>query len=344
MTVPRNVLIENVLGWSDISKDLGVVGTNMLLALIALLILLVATNMFNETLESNGPEISLLVSRATGPFAGVAAFMGWLSDTSEDSAIARRSFWLSLIKPALLVLTTASIYALLEPDFGFNSGTLVLITALFTGIALATFLYEGGQVWWASHHYQTPASLRIFPLAIVIALGSVFLTRITDLHPGVVFGFVTAAMVFPHRQLSKREEGLIVAVPLLTLLLVSAIAFLLIDPLREFSAGHPSVWATLPETIAVALFVGGAESALIILLPFKFNDGENIWSWSKRVWLLLAFPAMFMFIHVILNEEDLGELVGDDGQTTLIVVSLVIFAVAFATWLYFRARQPKEHL
>src|SRR5690606_16358661 len=163
-------------GWSGISKDLEVIATNLLLALLALLIILVATNMFNETLAANGPEINLLLNKFTGASASLAAFMGWLSDADAEHPTVRRSFLLSLIKPTLLIVLTAGIYTLMEPDFGWNQKSLVLGTALIIGIALATFLFEGGQVWWATHHYSTPAALRIFPLAILIAVASVLLT------------------------------------------------------------------------------------------------------------------------------------------------------------------------
>ena len=141
--------------------------------------------------------------------------------------------------------------------------------------------------------------------------------------------------------MSAREKGMIIVVPLAGLLTVSAVAFFLIDPLRQFSQDNPGVWATLPETIAVALFVGGAESALLILLPIKYNDGENVWGWNKMVWLLLAVPAMFMFFHAIVNDEEIGALVGDEGTLTLMIIALLVLAIALATWLYFRLRERR---
>jgi hypothetical protein len=181
--------------------------------------------------------------------------------------------------------------------------------------------------------------MRLFPLAIVIALGCVALTRVSGLHPGIVFGFVTAAAIFPMGETSRRQRGLTIAAPLIALMCVSAIAFLLIDPMHEFSEDHPSVWGTLPETIAVAVFVAGAQSALLILIPITFNDGEQIWDWNRLVWFLLAVPAAFAFIHVVVNDDEFGELQDDTDALTLIAVCAVVLCLSMATWLFFKLRR-----
>jgi hypothetical protein len=183
--------------------------------------------------------------------------------------------------------------------------------------------------------------MRVFPLAIVIALGCVALTRVTNLHPGIIFGFVTAAAIFPAAgEPSRRQRGLTVAAPLVAVMVLSGIAFLLIDPMHDFSDAHPGVWGTLPETVAVALFVAGAESALLILIPITFNDGEKVWHWNRLVWFALAVPAAFAFIHVIVNEDNFGELRDDTDAMTVIAICVVVLVVSIATWLYFRLRNP----
>ena len=184
--------------------------------------------------------------------------------------------------------------------------------------------------------------MRVYPAAILIAIVCVAFTRISDLNPGIIFGFVTAAMIFPRGAMSKHEKGMIIAAPLLGLMLVATIAFLLIDPLSRFSEANTGILAALPETIAVAIFVGGAESALLILLPVTFNDGEKIWAWSKLLWFLLAVPAAFWFFHIIVNDEELGGLSGDSSAVRLLLLCLVVLIIALATWLFFKLRPELE--
>jgi hypothetical protein len=329
---PPETFLTQVPGFGELSTSLAVIGTNLFLALLALLILLMATTMFNATLKENAEDFEAALGRiAVVPqVATISGAFGWLTRPETGS-----NAWLSRLKPAVIVLLTAGIYAALDPDFGLNNQTLVLVTALIAGIAGVTFLYEGGQVLWSTRRYETPAAMRIYPVAILIAVACVALTKVTDLHPGIIFGFVTAAAIFPRTALSKREEGLLIIVPLTMLMLVSLAAFLLIDPLREFSESNPGVWATLPETIAVALFVGGAESALLILIPFRFNDGEKVWAWNKALWFAFAIPATFAFFHVLVNDEDLGGLTGNARTLKLLAVCIAVLGIAVMTWAYF---------
>ncbi len=340
-TAEPRTFLDNQPGFSEISTNISVVGTNLFLAVLSLLTLLVATTVFNSTLEENARDIEAVARKITDSprVAPMAAALGWLSEEEAGGTHAL----LNWLKPILIVLITAAIYAVIDPNFGFNNDTLVLITALVAGLAMATFLYEGGQVLWSTRRYGTPAAMRVYPVAILIALGSVVLTRITNLHPGIIFGFVTAAAIFPRGAMSKREKGMIILVPLVGLMIVSFVAFALIDPLRRLSQDNSGVLYALPETIAIALFVGGAESALLILLPIRFNDGERIWEWNKLLWVILAVPATFAFFHIIIaNDDGVRSITNNTNAMTLIIVCLVVLVISFATWLFFKLRDMGE--
>ncbi len=332
-----NFLTQEIPSPSAISTNVKVVATNFTLSLLALCVILVATTVFNSTLEENAIEIGVVMNRLTGPTTRVGKVLGWIDLDDEDDD---RPGWLaSLLKPLGIVAITALIYTALEPDFGFNNETLTLTVALMAGIAMSTFLYEGGQVFWSSKRYRTPAAMRVYPMAIVIAVVSVLMTKFVSLHPGVIFGFVTAATIFPRGAMSPKEKGMIVLVPLVGLLATSIIAFLLIEPLRAYSVEHPGVWNALPETVAIALFVGGAQSALLILIPVTFNDGEKIWEWNKLVWFAIALPASFLFFHVMINSGgDYGDIVDNGKALTLLITAFTFLGVAGLTWLYFRIR------
>ena len=334
---PLTNFLSGIPGLSGISTDLAVIMTNLLLALLALTTLLVAATVFNATVEGNSAEMTGMLKafpRRVGPLAGVAGLIA--TGGPRISGLPAR------IMPFFVLALTATIYATLDPNFGWNNQTLVLVLALVAGLAMVTFLYEGGQVLWSSRRYKTPGSVKMFPIAIAISIICVVLAKLTNMHPGVVFGFAMAAAIAPNAILGKRERGLIVAVPLLGLLLVSILAFLLIDPLRDFGRDHPGTWGMLPETIAVAVFVGGAQSTLLVLIPLRFNDGEDVWQWNKLIWLALAVPATFAFIHVMLNDEDIAELAKQNDSLTLLALCVGALLLSVAVWGYFRLREKRR--
>ncbi len=336
--IPRigatNFLTERMPGgFSQLSRDPRVLATNLTLSVAAVLVILAATTIFNATLKENADAIHRMTSRLSGPTRGVGRALGLVA--AQPTTQLGKVF--SVVKPLVVVLGTGIIYAMMEPSFGFNDTTGVLLVALLAGIAMTTFLYEGGQVLWSSKRYRTPASMRIYPIAIVIAVGSVLLTRVADLHPGIIFGFVAAAAVAPHGGVGTRERGMIVLVPVIGLLTTAIVAFMLIEPMRAYAESHPSVWGSLPETVAVALFVCGAQGTLMVLVPITFSDGEKIWQWNKLAWLLVAIPSAFLFFHVMVNTQgSFGDMTTGSRAMTALLISVGILAVAVAVWLYFR--------
>jgi hypothetical protein len=317
----------------DLSSDPAVVGTNLSLALGSLLVLLAATTIFNATLKENAEWFHGAAGRLPKPGSGAFAVAGSLS------VLMQRLPQLSLLYPLALIGLTALIYSALDPHFGFNDSSLVLVVALIIGLALTTFLYEGGQVLFSQRAFGVPAAIRAYPVAIVIAAASVGLSRIVDLNPGVIFGFVAAAAL-TSGNVGNRQQGMIVFVPMLVLLGISLIALALVAPLRSLAEGQSSAWATLPETIAVTVFVGGAQSVLLSMIPLTFNDGEKVWTWNRRAWLALALPSTFLFFHVIINREgEFSSLSNKPGAIGPLIAALVFLVIACAVWLFFQLKR-----
>ena len=336
ITVPPLNFLAGFPAIGDLSTDIGVVGTNFSLALATVLLVLVAATLFNTTLKENGDVIGAYVGRLK--FASTPSFALPLT------AIAGPSFQkfsrLRHLRSIVLLGATAVIYSALDPHFGFNDSSLVLILGIMAGLTLTTFLYEGGQVMFSSRVFGLPAAMRAYPVAVVIAVASVALSRVIELSPGVIFGFVAAA-VLTGSGIGRREQGIIVFVPMLGLLAVSFIALILIGPLRDMTAGKSGVLATLPETIAVAVFVGGAQSLLLSLIPLTFNDGQRVWTWNRIAWFALALPAGFLFFHVIVHREGSFDSVTDGAGALAPLIGAVVFlAVAAGLWLFFRIKQP----
>jgi hypothetical protein len=157
----------------------------------------------------------------------------------------------------------------------------------------------------------------------------------------VIFGFVGSAVISAS---NRRREGMIVWIPLVGLFLVSLVALALISPLREWSAGRNDVWSTIPETIAVAVFVGGGQSVLLTLLPMTFNDGSKVWEWNRLAWFALALPAAFIFVHALIN-PDAGytDIAQESRPMVMLGICVAILLASMLVWFYFRLRENHMH-
>lgn len=322
-------------GLESLELSTAVVASNLTFSLVALFLLLVAATMVNTTVKENAAEIEGYLAAGARPFAAIVA---------SGAASSARTAFSGLRLPgttrtAIVLTATAAIYAVIDPSFGLNEPSAILFASLIAVLALTTFLYEGGQVLFSRHALGLPASIRVYPAALGIALVAVILTRTTEIHPGVIFGFVASAAIIARNPEEEAKQGIIVFVSLVALLAVAVVALVLISPLRDLHSDGKAGWWTLPETVAVGVFVGGAQSTLLTLIPLKFNDGEKLWTWNRLAWFAVALPTMFVVFQVILNRDQAyGSVLQSAAVETLFKLCILSLGAAVALWLYFKVR------
>ncbi|MGE0686135.1 MAG: FGLLP motif-containing membrane protein, partial [Dehalococcoidia bacterium] len=327
----RPELFDEVLDTQEITTNLETIATNALLATI-LLALLVDVSIFNTTIKENEDMILGWLGGFAAPFHALTN--AW-TGTARDSMLVR------LMKPLSILGGSAAIYSLLNPDVTLDTGLLVLFLSLLVGIGVATYVYEGVQVFVSERLFNLPSSIRFFPVAIVIALASVIISKTTSLNPGLVYGFVAGAALLAARDPDEREAGITIYLAMLAVFAVSLIAWLLIAPIRTFSDDN-DFWALVVEGAAISVFLGGIQGLLFSLIPLSFIDGEKIWRWSRPAWLAITFPTAFIFFQVVLKQDGtLSEASGEPGVTALIIFVAASWLFTGAVWLFFKLKQPR---
>ena len=75
------------------------------------------------------------------------------------------------------------------------------------------------------------------------------------------------------------------------------------------------------------------------MIPLSFMDGEKIWKWHKGLWLSMAGVATLLFWYVFLNRDGAGvDVFSDTASMSVLGALLVLLAVSFVTWGFFRTR------
>ena len=244
-----------------------------------------------------------------------------------------------LIGPIGILALAAAVYGIQEPGFGLNDQTLVLMAGFMGAFALQIYVYEGGQKL-ISERYGWPSAIKVFPAGLAIAVVCVLATKIEGLSPGLVYGFVAAHAFTGPANLTIEQDGKRVFYPGLALLALGAGAWFLVGPLRDLANDSESLLATIPEAIAVGLFVSAVQSMFFQMIPIRFMDGHKILRWSKPAWLFMAVLTAFLFWHALLNaDRDSIDAVGSTNTIAALVLVLICFLITSATYLFFRVRQ-----
>lgn len=240
--------------------------------------------------------------------------------------------------PLVVLGLAAILYALEDPSFGFNSSTVVLTLSFLATFVVLTYVYDGGQLL-VTNRYGMPGAIRVFPAGVALAVIFVALTRVQGFQPGLVFGFVAAHTLTAPVAMTREQGGHQILWPALALLAVSVAAWLLASPARDLAEGGDSMWAALPEGIAIGIFLAGIESLFLSMIPIKFMDGYKLIAWNKFAWFGVVAASGFLFWHAMMNQErDSLDALGQAGTTTIIILMASALFIAGATNMFFRIR------
>jgi hypothetical protein len=335
----RPNMVRSVPSPADISTAPDVVGTNLTLALITMLFIFVAAQLFNATISENKDEIEEMLSPITRPLRSIRARL-----PRRKAAETRAAGWMNAVKwPAIVLALSVLIYGFTDPGFGMNGHSAVLALSLLITIGIVTYVTEGGEAYLGRTRFGQETDVRPFPVAIVIAIVNVAICRAVGFGPGVIYGFVGTTVFLRPSTLTEEQTARTVFLPAVAMLGVSLAAWLLVVPIRALAENTDAAVPAFFEGVAVTLFVAGLQGTFLNMIPVSFMDGQKIWRWQKIAWVGLTVATALLFWHVLIN--------GD--QSYLQALSSTVSAAAFGiltasvvlsggVWLFFHRRKSRR--
>lgn len=312
----------SVLSITDVNADGGAVGGSLLLALLMLLIIGFAGELFNNTVENNYDEISGWFRK--GP-------LGWLRRVGGKVTGEAR------VGLLVFLLLTALVSSFVDPHFGFDLRSLGEFLGFLVGtvVVLASFKLPP----MLAHRRKTGdlGKLRPLPWALVIAMLFVLVSRIGNLQPGYLYGIVLGAVFV--QDVSDEEEGRETFYGSLWTFAAAAVAWVALTWLRGQGYDPHGFGVTLLSTAFAATLVSGLEATAFGLMPLRFMPGHAVYAWSRLGWALLWGLSVFGFIHILIGPTS-GYVSSLSPQA--FVAALGVFAafgaLSIVTWGYFRFR------
>jgi hypothetical protein len=248
------------------------------------LLLVAASQLFNDAMKMHHDRIvGTVVNRSAFVAGALAAFQR-----------------IPKIHPLVTFAVAAGTLGLLaDPNVSLSYTTLGQILGMTLALGIIVAVYEipaARAIERASGQHER---LRLFPLAIVIAIGCLLFSRIFDVAPGVLYGlFAGVLFVGVDNKLAGR------AYARSSILLGSAA--MLAWGLHRWIGGaasstSPSLWAIIFDTAAAVLFVGGLQSVIVQLLPMPFTYGESVIAWNKVIWGSLFVGGLALYMQFVVR-------------------------------------------
>jgi hypothetical protein len=313
-------LVSSVPSITDLNLDPIVVATSLAVTAGVVFLVPFPAEIFNNTLAKHHDEIRR-----------------WFRRRRQDNEA--RRFWDRPAGLLVFVVVSALLFGFLDPGFGPNGDSVAVFIGLLIGVVVMTlgFALPTMVLRWAKS--KEWGRLRALPVALIVGVGCVVLSRVIGFVPGYLYGIVLG-LAFT-RDVSEQDEAREVAVSAVVLLGVAILAWVALGAIRSGdSAGFGSdVGQAALATITVAAF----EALAIGLLPLRGMPGKTLFAHRKRWWIVIWGIAVLAFFHALVNPQS-----GYLAESTLVPVAttialLVVFAaVSVGMWGFFALRDRKK--
>jgi hypothetical protein len=312
----------SVLGVSDVNADVAAIGGSLLLALLLLLIIGFAGELFNNTVENNYTEISGWFRK--GPLGAIRGLGGALRGDPRVGLL-------------LFLVLTALISSFVDPYFGLDLRSFAVFLGFLVGLIVVLASFKLPVMLARRRKTGELGRLRPLPWALVIAALFVLISRIGNLQPGYLYGIVLGAIFV--KDVSDREEGRETFYGSLWTLGAAVLAWLGLNWVRSLGYPEDGFGVTLLSTAFAAILVAGLEAAAFGLMPLRFMPGHAVYKWNRVGWAFLFGLSVFAFIHLLIGPTS-GYVA--DLAPEAFMAALGIFAafgaLSIGTWAFFRFR------
>lgn len=311
----------------EISTDGGTIATNIVFAGVTLWVLF-SSVLLNQVLQDNRSFIDAKTARIARPIRRLGR---------RPSAVAGHG---ATVVTMLAVLgITGLVYEFLNPEFGLNRGSLLLFLSSVLGVGILTYVCSGLEAAVTRRGHGIAAAVRPFPAAIAVSVVAVALSRLVNLQPGVVYGFVASAAITGPGQVEGRKQGAITVFPVVAALALSVVALAIVEPIRANEQAAASFLGQLAIGAGIIIFIGGIEGVAFNMIPLAVTDGGKLFAWRKPVWAGIALVAAFLAWHVLLNRDQQSfDALRTASSASILVIFVLYSLFSVALWAYFRRR------
>jgi hypothetical protein len=312
----------SVLGIVDVNADTTAIGGSLLLALLLLLLIGFAGELFNNTIENNYDEISGWFRK--GP-------LGWLRRLGGKLAGEAR------IGLLLFLGVTAFVSSFVDPHFGIDVRSLGEFLGFLVGLVVVLASFKLPPMLAHKRKTGELGRLRPLPWALAIAALFVLVSRLGNLQPGYLYGIVLGAIFV--NDVSDKEEGRETFYGSLWTLAAAFLAWLALTWARSLGYDPNGFGITLLTTAFAAILVAGLEATAFGLMPLRFMPGHAVYRWNRLGWALLFGLSVFGFVHILIGPSSgyVSQL-SPQGFVAALGVFAAFGALSIVTWGYFRFR------
>lgn len=300
-------LLASVPAPQQLSSEPKVIGTNIFLAILMALVFGVTSTVLGNMLRDEEQRIQTWL-RALG----VQKLFGWIGQAFQwtlGSGVRQGCLTVPLV--IVIFAFYGIVFAFLERGTSIFSqqGAFLAVTMAFTA-GLVSFSGDiarriMGRIWRAKSRFN------LYPVNMMSAIGTVILSRLLVLTPGIAFGTPGGADVDIPGDKEPQREAVLSLVTLFILSIIGGLGWalsgfifsLLGAPIEERLVGVVAGVIQPLQNASLALFLVALQTIFFETVPLAYSGGKSILQWNKIAWAAVFVPTAFLFNHALLNPQ-----------------------------------------
>lgn len=328
----------------DVSLDPEVIGTNVLLATLLMIPFAYTNELLSRMLDE---YVKQRTERRNVP-ERLTRLREWfntnLTIDSKGRIVLRDK-----LRVLILILLYGLLFSLLDTAWRPFSKEGVLLFISMTITYGVVGMVDDFIQWRKIRKWNLPIHLKLSPTNLLLAIGSISISRSLFLVPGLMFGTPELLQVNEEYVSQKRQRQLL-GISMFTFTLLGLVAWIPTMITRRILEN------TLVETGTNLIILGGVEALMLIIfavtienyfiqmLGFPGSFGRMFKRTNHTLWFVTLAAVTFIFIHTLINPR--GDLMNalQKGNVIVfigVVVTFVLSVLSAQAILWLRKRMKR---
>lgn len=327
---------------TDISTDPAVIGTNLLLAALAMVAFAIASEVLDRTLAAHEDQLQQVIRPAQ--------FLGRVQQRLDAALFTRLegTRWGDRLRVAGIVALYGLLFSFLQRGWNPFTVTGFYLFVAMTLACAAVGLSGSAAKWVTARRLQVPAGIGLRPANLLLAGASTGLSRAFSLVPGLMFG-KPEAFHFGGDAPDDPRQGRVLGAGALALAGVGAAAWLLTIATALAQRAELPGWLDgaigAIQALLLLVFAVAVQGLFLEMLTFPATAGRFLSRRHRLAWVGCLVAVAFAFWHTLVNPA--GRLAAALRTANVIfflavVAAFGLFAFGIRWYVGRRAAAPVE--
>lgn len=319
-TIAPNILTRALGTIGDVLSHPGKVGSALAIGLVLIIFATLPAHLLNATIAEQYERFVRRIPKPKKAPHWFAAMVAWFVREPAVGALS-------------IIVVTALLFGFADPNFGFTLASLRLFLACAIALFFVGFLANTATRVVMKRQWNVDVRISVRPLGLVMTVVGVVLSRFLHFSPGFLVGLILGLSIANKAAQSEAWKAVLIrSLLVLGMGLGAWVAYsaLASEPLREETFGS----ALLSETL-VAITTEGLVALVVVLLPFRFLEGERLYQRSRALWAGVYLVSIVSFFVAVVSWDGNWQVLGNSFWLWLVVV-VGFGALCVGVYLYFR--------